>query len=612
MGTEAGRSPDDGTDSAPLESRLRRIQRNALLFSVLWVLAVAISATWISNRIVVGYLADASERAGRDAAAMSGIVDRLFHELASISVVLTSNRDLHAVVEHYNTLEQKFSAEPGEQRHRELEHDRNVKNVGERMSRIRRELGYDLIFATDSRGIRVVSSEWDRPVELLGTSLADRDYFRQAMEGKEGFMFGRGRITRAPVFNFSAPIVDEAGAPIGVVVVREDSPAIGSLLQGGRRIALMVDAGGMVVASSSPRFWMRHVGALSQARPSQKVLHDIYGLDRLQSLAGKRPPNPLHADDWLVDGDRYLVTRARIDSAPGYEMLVLTPIDWLAAVRVPHLVIGVLAALFGIAMALLGSRRASDSARRRHEARKIAALNEKLGALNQEKDRFLGIAAHDLRNPLSSMRGLSQLMLEMPLEPAQQREFLETIQRTSDEALALVNDLLDVSVIESGKLELRRGEHDVAELVRRRLHLLEAHARRKDIEVRLEAEGAEPASIDPARFSQVIDNLASNAIKYSPPGSLVRLTLRSEGGRMELAVKDQGPGISDEDRTKLFRSFQKLSAQPTGGEKATGLGLAIVKKIVDAHDGTITVDSEPGAGSTFTVSIPLQAGKESA
>jgi len=355
---------------------------------------------------------------------------------------------------------------------------------------------------------------------------------------------------------------------------------------------------------------MRHVGTLAKARPSQAALRDIYGQGRLQTLATTRPKHPLHADDWLVEGKRYLVTRSSLESASGYNMLVLTPIDWLAAVRVPHLVIGVLAALFGIAIALLGSRRASDSARRRHEARAIAALNQKLGALNLEKDRFLGIAAHDLRNPLSSMRGLSQLMLEMPLEPAQQREFLETIQRTSDEALALVNDLLDVSVIESGKLELRRGEHDVAELVRRRLHLLEAHARRKDIDVQVDAEGAHPASIDPARFAQVIDNLASNAIKYSPPGSVVRLSLRSTDGRLELAVKDQGPGISDEDQAKLFRSFQKLSAQPTGGEKATGLGLAIVKKIVDAHEGTINVESEMGAGSCFTVSIPLQAAKE--
>lgn len=611
MEPEARPSPGDGTDSGRLESRFRRIRRIALLLGVLWVLVVAISTVWISDRILAGTLADVSERAGRDATTMSSTVDRLFHELTSISQVLSNSADLHAIVVHYNSLEREFSTEPREQRYRELANDRNVSRVGERMSRIRNVLDYDLIYALDSRGIRIVSSEWDRPVELLGTSLDDREYFREAIKGTEGFMFGIGRTTHVPVFYFSAPIVGEAGSPIGVVVVREDAAAIGELLQDSRRIALMVDAAGMVVASNSPQFTMRHVGVLAQTQPSAQALRDTYGQEKLQSLVARRPPRALNADDWLIDGDRYLVSRARLDSAPGYGMLVLTPIDWLATLRAPHMVIGVLAALFGLLLVMLASRRASDSARRRHEARAIAALNRKLSALNQEKDRFLGIAAHDLRNPLSSMRGLSQLMLEMPLEPAQQREFLETIQRTSNEALALVNDLLDVSVIESGRLELRRGEHDVAELVRQRLRHQEPHARRKDIGLQFETEGALPASIDPARFSQVIDNLTSNAIKYSPPGSVVRVTLRPAGGRFELAVKDEGPGISEEDRTKLFRSFQTLSARPTGGEKATGLGLAIVKKIVDAHDGTIDVESEPGAGSRFTVSLPLQAAKES-
>lgn len=582
-----------------------------MLVGVLWVLAVAISTLWISGRLLTGTLADVSERAGRDATSMSTTVDRLFHELTSISHVLANNRDLHAIVEHYNDLEKGFSDEPEQQRYRELMADRSIKRVGDRMTRIRNELGYDLIYALDSRGIRVVASEWDRPMELLGTSLEDREYFQEAMKGKEGFMFGIGRTTRVPVFYFSAPILGEGDTPVGVVVVREDADAIGELLQDSRRTALMVDSAGMVVASSSPKFSMRHVSVLTQARPDPQDLHDAYGLDSLQSLEVRRPTNSFHAGDWLIDGDRYLVTRAPVDSAPGYEMIVLTPIGWVANLRVPHLVIGVLAALFGILLALLASRRAADGARRRHEARAIAALNKKLSALNLEKDRFLGIAAHDLRNPLSSIRGLSQLMLEMPLEPAQQTEFLETIQRTSNETLALVNDLLDVSVIESGRLELRRGEHDVAELVRKRLQHLGPHARRKNIEVQLDTEGAQPASIDPARFAQVIDNLASNAIKYSPPGSVVRIALRSADGRLEFAVRDQGPGISAEDRTKLFRSFQKLSAQPTGGEKATGLGLAIVKKVVDAHGGTITVDSEPDAGSCFTVSIPLQIAEAS-
>jgi two-component system sensor histidine kinase/response regulator len=210
-----------------------------------------------------------------------------------------------------------------------------------------------------------------------------------------------------------------------------------------------------------------------------------------------------------------------------------------------------------------------------------------------------------LRNPLSSMRGLSQLMMEAPLEPEQQREFLETIHRTSDEMLGLVNDLLDVSVIESGKLTLRRSDQDMAQLIQRRVHHLEPHARNKKIGLRVDTDGEGRASIDPARFGQVIDNLVSNAIKFSPAGTTVQVALRASDGTFSFSVQDQGPGISEDERKLLFRSFQKLSARPTGGEKSTGLGLAIVKKIVDAHGGSIDVESAPGRGTRFTVTAPI-------
>jgi signal transduction histidine kinase len=602
METVALQAPDGAADPAPLDARLRSIRRIAVLLGVLWVVAVAACTQWMSHRIVVGNLADAFERARSDAEATAGIVDHLFHELGSIALVLASGRDLHTLVARYDALEGEFSHLPLEQRVTALRGDPAVARVNERMTRIRNSLDYDLIYALDNGGIRIASSEWDRPQELLGVQLSDRAYFKSAMAGTEGFMFGVGRTTRIPAFFFSAPIEDE-GRPIGVVVVREDAEAIGIMLRSSRRTALLVDGAGMVVASSAPQFLMRHVGAIEGTQPSADALRDIYGETQLRSLAVARPRRALHENEWRIGGFRYLVTTVPLKGAD-YRLFVLTRTKWLTDVRVPHYIIGALAALFGIVVVLLGNRRASDLAHRRHEARILAALNQKLSALNVEKDRYVGIAAHDLRNPLSSMRGLSQLMLEMPLEPEQQREFLETISRTSDEMLGLVNDLLDVSVIESGRLELRRSEQDVTALVRQRIRHLEPHAQRKSIELHFDGDAAQSASIDPARFSQVIDNLVSNAIKFSPSGTTVKVTLRSVADRFEFSVQDQGPGISDKDKELLFRSFQKLSARPTGGEKSTGLGLAIVKRIVDAHDGSISVANAPGGGACFTVSVP--------
>jgi len=289
---------------------------------------------------------------------------------------------------------------------------------------------------------------------------------------------------------------------------------------------------------------------------------------------------------------------------PGYSLIVLTPIERFEAVRPLHYTIGILASLFGLLVILLVDRRVEANAHRRHELRTTAAFNAKLKALNDEKDRYLGIAAHDLRNPLSSTRGLSELLLETTLEP-DQREFLETIHRTSDEMLALVNDLLDTSVIESGKLDLRRADCDVSKLLRQRIRLLEPYARSKQIVLAVDAIAGQRANIDASRFAQVVDNLISNAIKFSPLATTVDVSQRFSGTVFTFAVQDHGPGISDADKKLLFRTFQKLSARPTAGERSTGLGLAIVKKIIDAHGGRIEVDDTPGGGTRFTVTMPF-------
>ena len=593
---------------AALAARLRRINVVAAVAAVLWIAVAAACTVWTSERILSGYLAEAATSVEHDARAMAGIVDRVFQELESIAQVLSSSRELRVVVARYNALGSEFFDLPQEERRSRLRNDPAVVRANERLTLVRDALNYDLLYVLNVRGIRIVTSDWDRPVSLLGEQLDDREYFQEAMKERVGRMFAVGRTTKMPTLFFSVRLEEEAGVigpvGIGVVVVRQDSETLGSLLEAdGRRTTLVVDAAGMVVAASRPGFALRHVGALADKRPDADSLRDVYAQEALRTLDIVRPPRPTNDAEWAIEGRSYLVNKTAL-KAVDFHLLTLSPIDWVETVRPTHYVIGGLIALFGVLVVLLVARGATSLARRLHDEQVTAALNEKLKALNVEKDRYLGIAAHDLRNPLSSMRGLSELMLEAPLEPEQQREFLETIHRTSDEMLGLVNDLLDVSVIESGKLELRRSDQDIATLVQRRIRHLEAHARSKKIELKLDVDGAQRASIDAARFGQVIDNLVSNAIKFSPSGTAVQVALRSGEGSFTLSVQDQGPGIPEEERKLLFRSFQKLSARPTGGEKSTGLGLAIVKKIVDAHGGTIDVENALGGGTRFTVNTP--------
>ena len=231
---------------------------------------------------------------------------------------------------------------------------------------------------------------------------------------------------------------------------------------------------------------------------------------------------------------------------------------------------------------------------------------ERLKLLNELKDKNLGIAAHDLRNPISTIRGMSQMLVDPELDEDIQRGFLETINRVSEQMLILVNDLLDVSVIESGKFDLNRIPGNLSTLCKEQAEMMAITFKDKDITLTTALDEVPDSLIDVARMRQVIDNLLSNAVKFSPSGTTVRLACRKKDDVLVISVTDHGLGIPEEDLGKLFSAFQKLDIQPTAGEKSTGLGLSIVKRIVDAHNGEITVDSKVGKGSTFTVFIPME------
>jgi signal transduction histidine kinase len=236
-----------------------------------------------------------------------------------------------------------------------------------------------------------------------------------------------------------------------------------------------------------------------------------------------------------------------------------------------------------------------------------AEAEQRLKELNELKDQHLGIAAHDLRNPLSSIRGMSQMLVEMELDENTQTSFLQSIYRVSDQMLTLVDNLLDVAVIESGKFDLKITEENISRLVGERIELMAKNAERKEIRLIADLQEVTDSLFDADRMRQVVDNLLSNAIKFSPSGSVVNVACGQADRNLDITVTDQGPGIPSEDLDRLFDSFEKLSAQPTGGEKSTGLGLSIVKSIVDAHGGEIEVDSEVGKGTTFIVHLPVES-----
>lgn len=236
-------------------------------------------------------------------------------------------------------------------------------------------------------------------------------------------------------------------------------------------------------------------------------------------------------------------------------------------------------------------------------------LLEQLSRANAAKNRFLGMAAHDLRNPLASIRALAEFLREGavgPLTP-EQADLVKTIHEASQSMLTMVNELLDVATIESGVLKLNLERTDLGRIASESVAMINIEAARKGTQVKLHGLASPTlVRIDAARIKQVVDNLVSNAVKFSPPGSTIDAFVASDAaaGNCSFSVRDQGPGIPEGERDKLFKDFSRLSIKPTAGEKSTGLGLAICRKIVDAHRGTIAAENLPAGGCEFRFTLP--------
>jgi len=239
--------------------------------------------------------------------------------------------------------------------------------------------------------------------------------------------------------------------------------------------------------------------------------------------------------------------------------------------------------------------------------RELTRKNVELANLNDLKNRFLGMAAHDLRNPIWIINSYSDFLIgeTKDILSEQHKEFLDIIYSSTQFMLALIDDLLDISKIESGKIDLQIEETRLSLLMTKIVKLNAELSRRKNIEINLLDMNPElVVKCDSSKIEQVFNNLLSNAIKFSMPGTKITVIVSENNGSALISVSDQGQGIPETELDQLFRPFQKTSVKSTGGEKSTGLGLSIAKRIVDAHNGSITVESIVGKGTTFYVRLP--------
>jgi signal transduction histidine kinase len=255
------------------------------------------------------------------------------------------------------------------------------------------------------------------------------------------------------------------------------------------------------------------------------------------------------------------------------------------------------------AVALERARLFVAERRAREEAERLAAeAQAAVGA----RDEFLSVAAHELKTPMTSLVGYAQLVLRQlarsgTVDPERVTQALTQVERQSRRLGSLIDQLLDVTRLETGKLRLRRQPADLVELAREAVGVVSASQPGRQVE--LVAEDAVYARVDPLRLGQVLTNLLENALKFSPPGRPIQVAVAADGAEARLAVRDYGAGVPEAERTLVFdRFYQAREAERQGG---MGLGLFLSRQIVDLHDGSIALEAPEDGGTRVVVRLPL-------
>ena len=238
----------------------------------------------------------------------------------------------------------------------------------------------------------------------------------------------------------------------------------------------------------------------------------------------------------------------------------------------------------------------------------LEKTNQALIKLNQNKNEFLGIAVHDLKNPLSAIQGWAEMIIE-DYDDMPKSEIIETshfILNSSRQMFELIRNLLDINMIESGKINVKLSRVDILPTIQKLVDTYSRRAKTKDISLQLHQKNNQYyAFVDQSIVHQILDNLISNAVKYSPYGKHINIRMQQSEKTVRCEIQDEGEGLSITEQQKLFSKFTRLTPKPTGKEHSTGLGLFIVKKLVEAINGNVWCESELSKGTSFFVEFPI-------
>jgi len=241
--------------------------------------------------------------------------------------------------------------------------------------------------------------------------------------------------------------------------------------------------------------------------------------------------------------------------------------------------------------------------------REIQEKSAQLEVANKHKSDFLANMSHELRTPLNAIIGFSEVLSEKMFGELneKQADYMKDIHESGKHLLSLINDILDLSKIEAGRMDLEISSFDLPSALSNAMTLVRERAQRHGIKLGLEVDKRlGEFQADERKFKQIVLNLLSNAVKFTHDGGRVDVSAKSFDGKIEIAVRDTGIGIAPEDQKTVFEEFKQVGRDYTRKAEGTGLGLALTKRFVELHGGEIRLESAPGKGSTFTFTLPVR------
>jgi len=450
-------------------------------------------------------------------------------------------------------------------------------------------------------------------------------YLDMVAERKEGRFDGPRRALRrrrdgtpVEIRLFSAPLRDSQGAVRGAIAVIEDleeaeevrtqiaaERRARAIVEGATDVILECDSKGRIVfANPAVERMLGYTPAELHGQEIEILLPESLRAGHVTHRAAySRRPAPRPMGSGLK-----LVARRKDGSLIPVD-INLSPIE--AEGGVHHTV---------AVVRDITERRRAEEMREHYEAelaeknRQLEQRNLEVERANQLKSEFLASMSHELRSPLHTVIGFAELLLEQIEGPLteKQRRFVHNIHADSGHLLAIINDILDLSKIEAGRLDLRKENFDLARAVSDAVAIIGAQAAAKGITLRTDVEPDVVLHADPLRFKQILLNLLTNAVKFTPEGGRVSVTSSWRNDKVAVTVSDTGIGIAPEHQRVIFDKFRQVGVATKGVREGTGLGLAITKRLVEQHGGSIWVESAPGKGSQFTFTMPGAAPRDAA